>query len=523
MSIRMRTLGTLLSLFIATFAFADADLSYTIVSQKPAPVTGERVNFDIRVANAGPDAATDVSVIVAQSTGTALLAGFTAPLGWQCDFTRYSGGTTCTIASLPAGAEAFFFASFVMPMQPGSTPSFGGVVRSASHDVNPSNNGSNVRIETRPGPFNTDLQILTLPSLQVAESSEVRHELDVQNLGPSDALFEVATVIHLVGPGQMPVGSFTASGEGWTCDTVAPTRAVCTRTRLGRGTSAPIEVRFTAPAFATTLSLTASVTSELSRDANGASVSMPVFVGTAQSWRMMLVPLINSGIRGANDSLWNTGLTMFIRSGPVEVQPDNCTFSPIPECQRAPAPVGRPFDPRETGIVGRNPTALGQFIYVRAEDFDEVQLNARIYDQSRQQQTAGAEIPTPRDDAFRGGLLMMLNIPVAPEYRHTLRIYDADGRHGARVAVRIFANAEAAPRVTTVHALSLPAETQLVTTARLPVHPASVQLELGQLTPLAGLESVRVEVEPVDQGLRLWSFVSITNNLTHHVTTVTPQ
>jgi hypothetical protein len=30
---------------------------------------------------------------------------------------------------------------------------------------------------------------------------------------------------------------------------------------------------------------------------------------------------------------------------------------------------------------------------------------------------------------------------------------------------------------------------------------------------------VRVDIVPFDAGLKLWSFVSVTNNETHHVTT----
>jgi hypothetical protein len=30
---------------------------------------------------------------------------------------------------------------------------------------------------------------------------------------------------------------------------------------------------------------------------------------------------------------------------------------------------------------------------------------------------------------------------------------------------------------------------------------------------------LRVDIEPLDPTLRLWSFVSVTNNDTHHVTT----
>ena len=56
-----------------------------------------------------------------------------------------------------------------------------------------------------------------------------------------------------------------------------------------------------------------------------------------------------------------------------------------------------------------------------------------------------------------------------------------------------------------------------------PVIPGYLQLELGQLLPLAGISTVRVDVEPTDPALKLWSFVSVTNNDTHHVTTFSAQ
>jgi hypothetical protein len=49
---------------------------------------------------------------------------------------------------------------------------------------------------------------------------------------------------------------------------------------------------------------------------------------------------------------------------------------------------------------------------------------------------------------------------------------------------------------------------------------------IGQFTDafpqLNGLDKVRVEVTPLTEGLRFWTFVSITNNETQHVTTITP-
>ena len=57
------------------------------------------------------------------------------------------------------------------------------------------------------------------------------------------------------------------------------------------------------------------------------------------------------------------------------------------------------------------------------------------------------------------------------------------------------------------------------TTSVGPVQPATIQLEIGQLLALGGIDTLRVDVEPLDPTVRLWSFVSVTNNDTHHVTT----
>jgi hypothetical protein len=37
------------------------------------------------------------------------------------------------------------------------------------------------------------------------------------------------------------------------------------------------------------------------------------------------------------------------------------------------------------------------------------------------------------------------------------------------------------------------------------------------------VERVRLEIEPVTDGLRLWGFVTVVNNETQHATVITPQ
>jgi hypothetical protein len=166
------------------------------------------------------------------------------------------------------------------------------------------------------------------------------------------------------------------------------------------------------------------------------------------------------------------------------------------------------------------PGLITQFLYT--QDEKNVHLNSRVWDTARATLTAGSEIPVVTEEDFRSTTIALLGIPVAPHYRHTLRIYDFDGRGGARVAIRVYANDETTPRANVERTLGLQTA-ERVTDASLPLAPAYLQLDPGTLGSLAGAQTIRVEVEPLDAGLRLWSFVSVTNNQTHHVTTFSAQ
>jgi len=143
-----------------------------------------------------------------------------------------------------------------------------------------------------------------------------------------------------------------------------------------------------------------------------------------------------------------------------------------------------------------------------------------VWDVSRETETAGSEVPIVREHRFSAAAQSILGIPVAPQYRHTLRVYDFDGRTGTRVAIRVYVNDESAPRASVERTLTA-ASTATTPTAQLPVHPAYLQLDPASLASLAGATTMRIEIQPLEEGVRLWSFVSATNNNTHHVTTFT--
>jgi hypothetical protein len=235
-----------------------------------------------------------------------------------------------------------------------------------------------------------------------------------------------------------------------------------------------------------------------------------------EQWSQLLIPLIGADAPGQNNSLWRTEVTALMASDTqIDVRPYFCELAP--SCSMFQTSLRRPFNAYQQ-IAGIIPGALGQFIYVTPANESRLYLNSRVYDVSRSEQTAGAEIPIARARDFRSTIVSLVGIPVAPHYRHTLRVYDLDGRAGAQVRIHIYADDETTPRASALHALTLPAGAHSTIQAR-PTHPAVVQLDLAHLASLADAETVRVDIEPVDAALRLWSFVSVTNNETHHVTT----
>lgn len=517
----MKRLAILLSLLISASALADADLTFTSLTTDKAEVrTGERFRLTGRVTNAGPDVAFEPRVTF-QGPAPGYFLEIAAPAGWSCSSAVFTTMIQCTAPSLAAGAVVEFGLTAVAPPVAAARHTLSAHASSSTRDPNQSNSARATSVSVIAAPTSAVLIIDAPRELQVANGTDVVHQVTVHSGGPDEAR-NIAVVFDL--HTQPPLTNVSASGTGWTCGMPSAEKVVCRRDRMAAHTSSQLELRFTAPEADTFFTIQQQVFAELNQNGRHELHYTSFFVGARENWRMMMIPVTATGIRGANNSLWNTDLRMFIASDvAVETRPHNCDGSPIPECFPTDLPLRQEFDPRGAGrIWDGTGVGLGQFFYVRAADFEKVRMNARIYDVSRETETAGAEMPIPRDDDFTNGIIDLLSIPVAPQYRHTLRVYDAEGRDRARVRIRIFAGAEAEPRVVTERTLTL-AHSGRVTTALLPTHAAVLQAELGQLLPLAGLESLRVEIEPVDPTLRLWAFVSITNNDTHHVTTVTPQ
>ena len=159
---------------------------------------------------------------------------------------------------------------------------------------------------------------------------------------------------------------------------------------------------------------------------------------------------------------------------------------------------------RTTGINTPN----GFFAYVPRQASPAVHFNTLIKDLSRQSEALGTEIPVVREKDFFGRPLELLNVPTDPRFRVALRVFGASA--GASLTIQPLNSDD--PLVSTV----------VVPTGTPPV--AQISDLVATYPQLAGKGNLRITLTPTIRGNPdLWALISVTNNATQHVTTISPQ
>jgi Domain of unknown function DUF11 len=507
--------GLLLQMLCGAAAAAEANLALVSLTAPRTVVTGERITITARVRNDGPGDAANATVVISMN-GVAQALSASAPADWRC---AAGNPTLCRAAALPRFTEAAIEVTMLAPAEARPVSVFA-IASSSTPDPNAPNNQHSVPLSLSAASANAELSLIHVSPVEevVRPGSPARVELAVKNDGP-----DAARNVHLSIGFNGEIGG-TAEGNGWTCSTVSVSQIRCVRTSLAPGEIAPFTAHFTAPDAEVATPLYVQTHAEENRESNTRDnfAIATIFSGAADAWQRMLLPLTATNIPGANGAMWKSSLGILIRSDePIEIRPGACELVPV-TCFPPPIPLRRPFEAHDASLIV-DPAVTGQFLYVRAADASKIHFSTRAYDAARAGETSGAEIPVVHEHEFRTSTISLLNLPVSPDYRHTLRVYDADARASASVIVRLFASDATTPLAERVFTLAAPTPARRTTTALLPVHPGYLQLDLGEAFGLSGARAVRVDVVPVTPGLRLWAFVSITSNRTHHVTTVTPQ
>ncbi|HEX8171490.1 MAG TPA: hypothetical protein VF824_13200 [Thermoanaerobaculia bacterium] len=223
----------------------------------------------------------------------------------------------------------------------------------------------------------------------------------------------------------------------------------------------------------------------------------------------LLIPVTLRDVHGANGSLWTTEWTVFNGSSATL----DLVGPFVAQDHTVPAGATRKLA-LEQGFGG----ADGAFVYVPNAQFAAMAHTLRARDVSVDAQSFGTEIATPLRDDFRT-LVRLVDIPTDARYRATLRIYSTF-ETPLTVRMNIYAPDRAEPLESRQVALSGIVH---VIEEPFPSHPAYAQVDLLTPSLRAAAPSLRVEVSSADTGVPVWAFVSITNDTTQQVTTVTPR
>jgi hypothetical protein len=149
----------------------------------------------------------------------------------------------------------------------------------------------------------------------------------------------------------------------------------------------------------------------------------------------------------------------------------------------------------------------GRFVFVEKDSFDILGLNLRAFDVSRNAQTFGTEIPIVHEREFSQTLITFPGVPIDSRFRTTLRIYAAEPGT-ARVTVG----------TQTFDVTLQPGRNQYE-----PAYASFSDFPIGS----GGSTNVTVEplilyFSPVVFGPPVWAFLTITNNDTQQITTMSP-
>ena len=225
------------------------DLSVTATaSPVPTVSAGSNVTYNFTVANAGPAAATTVTVSGTLPTGTTFVGG-SAPTGWTCTTPAVgaTGTFSCTALAYTAGTSSPFSLIVAVP-----TGTAGGtqisetinVTETGATDINSANNSATASTVVA-GLTQADVAIVkTAAPEPVDQGTTLVYTLQVTNDGPATA--QGVTVSDPL-PSQVTFVSATST-QG-TC-ALAGTTVNCTIGSMTNGSNVVITINVTASVFA---------------------------------------------------------------------------------------------------------------------------------------------------------------------------------------------------------------------------------------------------------------------------------
>jgi hypothetical protein len=232
------------------------------------------------------------------------------------------------------------------------------------------------------------------------------------------------------------------------------------------------------------------------------------FEGHAEhsSLQRLLLPVFTPPVKGAFGSEFRTQLSL-TSTGPRNAQvfglEDLC---PIENCTRYPQ-HDYPLEVTTNTSLPVPSGNPGRFVYTSVEDLDLLAGNLRVFDVTRSASNYGTEIPIVRQDDFDNTRIDLVGIPTDPRFRNTLRIYGDEVR-----TVYVTVSGRPSVLVTLTPGEDIFSPTYGVFTD-FPIGPGMVNVTIESPIPPTSPPTF----------FEIWAFVSVTNNDTQLISTITPQ
>jgi hypothetical protein len=228
----------------------------------------------------------------------------------------------------------------------------------------------------------------------------------------------------------------------------------------------------------------------------------PAATPDSSVYERILIPVRYDG-GGSFGSQWRTTFELHnLSSHRVEFLPD--VMQDAPSLQ----PLGRTTLDALTG-------SKGAVIFVPRNVAGDLKFGLLVRDVSRESAAWGTEIPVVRERDASRKPMMLANVPFDARYRLTLRLYSIDGGPGRF-------------RVVSAGSPAIGEFVELAAACAVPpcnsTEPGFAAVDLNALLPgLANKGAQTLYIETPADGRLYWALVSITNNTTQVVTTISPQ
>lgn len=223
----------------------------------------------------------------------------------------------------------------------------------------------------------------------------------------------------------------------------------------------------------------------------------------------ILVPLLTPLVHGAFGSEFHTRLRIYNDS-----ENDVAVQGIAPPCFLSACPTVSTtlIEARaEMGEIQLNGTP-GRFLSVLAGPAQHLSFHLSVHDVTRAASNLGTEIPVVREREMTTDAIHLIGVPADPRFRNTLRIYATGATF---LWVSFTDGVEKVQRTVTLARGGDPFEPAYAIISDFPVF-------------ASGAEKITITIEPPPVLHPLpqppyWGFISVTNNETQTITTITPQ